>query len=322
MTRRFLAVLVGCARARRAPRVAAPPRATPRPAISYGLTDDAWLANGPGTVDDAGGDARRRSASRSCASRVRWDQVAPTEPGGPDRPDRPRLRLGDDRRSVLDALHAHGIDVVLQLDGAPSWANGGKPSNYAPTSARAVRRVRDRGRARIPVGARSWPDLERAEPGALAAADVGAALRHAPAQPRVRRDPRGDPRARRSRAAAPRRAARPAASRRSRGSPAMHARARAARRVRAQPVSARTRSARRRSTRRRARRCTTDHDGDAQPARAARRALLPARAHLADRVRLPEQPARPHPRRLARAAGALRLARARTPRTARRASTC
>jgi hypothetical protein len=32
-------------------------------------------------------------------------------------------------------LHAHGIDLVLQLDGSPAWANGGKPSNYLPTSA-------------------------------------------------------------------------------------------------------------------------------------------------------------------------------------------
>ena len=37
---------------------------------------------------------------------------------------------------MLDALHARGIDVVLQLDGAPSWSNGGKPSNYIPTSSK------------------------------------------------------------------------------------------------------------------------------------------------------------------------------------------
>ena len=48
--------------------------------------------------------------------------------------------------------------------------------------------------------------------------------------------------------------------------------------------------------------------------------VLPARAHLADRVRLPEQPARSHPRRHARAAGALRRRRRvrGVPRAARR----
>ncbi len=35
---------------------------------------------------------------------------------------------------MLDALHSAHITVVLQLVGTPSWANGGKGPNYAPTS--------------------------------------------------------------------------------------------------------------------------------------------------------------------------------------------
>ena len=35
---------------------------------------------------------------------------------------------------MLDGLKQHGIEVVLQLLGTPAWANGGKASNYAPTS--------------------------------------------------------------------------------------------------------------------------------------------------------------------------------------------
>ena len=103
--------------------------------IAYGLTDDAWLANGPGTVDDrvATLDGLGVQVVRFT---VRWDQVAPTEPGVPDRSAGPGLRLVDAERACSTRLHAHGIDVVLQLDGAPSWSNGGKPSNYVPTSAK------------------------------------------------------------------------------------------------------------------------------------------------------------------------------------------
>jgi hypothetical protein len=36
---------------------------------------------------------------------------------------------------VLDALRSHRIDIVLQLVGTPSWANGGRPSNVMPTRA-------------------------------------------------------------------------------------------------------------------------------------------------------------------------------------------
>ena len=69
-------------------------------------------------------------------------------------------------------------------------------------------------------------DLERAEPAALAAADLAVDLRHAPAQPGVHGDPRGASRARSSPAASPRRARPPAASRRSSGSTAWRPRTR------------------------------------------------------------------------------------------------
>ena len=58
---------------------ATPAVATSAPGIAYGLTDDAWLANGPGTVDDRvatlGG-----LGVQVVRFTVRWDQVAPTEP--------------------------------------------------------------------------------------------------------------------------------------------------------------------------------------------------------------------------------------------------
>ena len=96
-------------------------------------------------------------------------------------------------------------------------------------------------------------------------------------------------------------------------------RRRAPRRVRAQPLSARS-EAGDAAARTRVQVMHDGHDGDAQPTRATRRAVLPARADLAHRVRLPEQPARSDPRRHARTAGALRLRGRirRVPRTPRR----
>ena len=115
--------------------VVTPGAATSAPGISYGLTDDAWLASGPGTVESrvATLDGLGVQVVRFT---VRWDQVAPTEPADPTDPQDPAYDWSTPS-SVLDALHARGIDVVLQLDGAPSWANGGKPANYIPTSARS-----------------------------------------------------------------------------------------------------------------------------------------------------------------------------------------
>jgi hypothetical protein len=112
---------------------ATPTAATSAPGIAYGLTDDAWLANGPGTVEDRVATLHGLGV-QVVRFTVRWDQVAPTEPAAPTDPHDPAYDWSTPT-SVLGALHASGIDVVLQLDGAPSWSNGGKPSNYVPTSA-------------------------------------------------------------------------------------------------------------------------------------------------------------------------------------------
>jgi hypothetical protein len=110
-----------------------PAPAAGAPGISYGLTDDAWLASGPGAVEDRVATLEGLGV-RVVRFTVRWDQVAPTEPAVPTDPEDPAYDWSA-TSPVLDALHARGIDVVVQLDGAPAWANGGKPPNYIPTKA-------------------------------------------------------------------------------------------------------------------------------------------------------------------------------------------
>jgi len=114
---------------------AAPAAATSAPGIAYGLTDDAWLASGPGTVEDRVATLNGLGV-QVVRFTVRWDQVAPTQPAAPADPQDPAYDWSTPS-SVLDALHAKGIDVVVQLDGAPSWSNDGKPANYVPTSAKS-----------------------------------------------------------------------------------------------------------------------------------------------------------------------------------------
>jgi hypothetical protein len=100
------------------------PAALGSPAVQYGIQDDAWLATGPGTLeqrldklDSLGVDVVRYS--------VRWNEVERAR-GSFD------WTLTD---AVLQGLHAHGIAPVVTLVGTPAWANGGRGPNWAPSSA-------------------------------------------------------------------------------------------------------------------------------------------------------------------------------------------
>jgi Glycosyl hydrolase family 1 len=112
-------------------------QAAAAPGVKYGLTDDAWLLNGSGSLD-ARVARLQELGVRVVRFSVHWDQVAPTKPAAPTDPSDTAYDWST-TDPVLDALHGAGIDVVLQLVGAPRWANGGHASNYAPTSATSFR---------------------------------------------------------------------------------------------------------------------------------------------------------------------------------------
>jgi hypothetical protein len=113
--------------------LAAAQPASSSPRIRYGIQDDAWLAYGPGTLEQ-----RLTTIAALGVPLVRftlhWDQIAPTRPADAASPDDPAYdwQLSD---SILDGLRAHGLTPVVTLLGSPPWANGGKPSNYAPLRA-------------------------------------------------------------------------------------------------------------------------------------------------------------------------------------------
>ena len=164
--RGFLACL-GAVLAARAPR--RPAVATSASGIAYGLTDDAWLANGPGTIDVPCRDARwaRRAGRRFT---MRWDQIAPTEPAFADRPAGPGLRLERRRRRARRLARATGSTSSSNSTAHHRGRTAASRRTTCRPRARAVRRIRDCGRARYPW-VTQLADLERAEPGALAEPD-------------------------------------------------------------------------------------------------------------------------------------------------------
>src|SRR5439155_21178917 len=87
--------------------------------VEYGLTDDDWLTNGPGTVDSRL-DKLQALGVRVVRFTLGWSTIAATRPTQPSDPaDTAYDWSGAD--AVLDGLHARGIDTVVQLAGTPKW---------------------------------------------------------------------------------------------------------------------------------------------------------------------------------------------------------
>jgi hypothetical protein len=64
---------------------------------------------------------------------LRWDRVAPTRPASPRDPADPAYQWPDDVQFALDEASTHHMSVLLLVSGAPRWANGGHPWQWAPT---------------------------------------------------------------------------------------------------------------------------------------------------------------------------------------------
>lgn len=116
--------------------LAAPSPAEAAPGIKYGLKDDAWLLNGPGTLDE-----RLRQLDSAGVQIVRfslaWNEIAPVKPALATDPADPAYRW-DAWDAVVQGLRQHGIEVLLGILGTPSWANGGRGTNVAPSSGASI----------------------------------------------------------------------------------------------------------------------------------------------------------------------------------------
>lgn len=65
--------------------------------------------------------------------RLNWSVVARRRPGHPRNPDDPAYAWPAEVTRAVGQAKRYHMQVALQIIGAPKWANGGKPWNWAPT---------------------------------------------------------------------------------------------------------------------------------------------------------------------------------------------
>jgi hypothetical protein len=65
---------------------------------------------------------------------INWSLIAPTEPANPTDPLDPAYQWTPAVDEAIANAQAHGMQVVLEVSGAPGWANGGRPWPFAPTN--------------------------------------------------------------------------------------------------------------------------------------------------------------------------------------------
>ena len=77
-------------------------------------------------------------ACRIVRTTVYWSRIAPTRPADAANPFDPAYRF-DDLDDLVRSAPLRGMDVMMSIWGTPTWANGGKGPNYAPTSSQTCR---------------------------------------------------------------------------------------------------------------------------------------------------------------------------------------
>ena len=92
--------------------------------IRFGIQDDAWLTHGPGSLESRL-DRLEQLGADVVRFNLHWKEIE----AAMGRPD------WESSDAVLEGLRARRIGAVVGLVGAPRWANGGKPPNYAPSAA-------------------------------------------------------------------------------------------------------------------------------------------------------------------------------------------
>src|ERR687888_1811859 len=113
----------------------APAVASASPSIRYGIQDDAWIADGPGTLAQRL-DRLDRLGVQIVRYNLRWDRVAAKRPKSPTSMKDPAY---DWTQSdiFLKGLKARGIAALVTIYGTPRWANHGRSPSWAPTSSSA-----------------------------------------------------------------------------------------------------------------------------------------------------------------------------------------
>ena len=128
MRLRLFLVLSACALA-----ALVPASASAQPRMLIGFQDDPSLR----WRDDrlAVWDLAQQAQAGIARTTVYWSRIAERRPANAANPFDPAYRFDDLDEFVRNA-GLHGMEVMLTIWGTPSWANGGKGQNYAPTNMR------------------------------------------------------------------------------------------------------------------------------------------------------------------------------------------
>jgi hypothetical protein len=95
---------------------------------------------------------------------LRWENVAPTRPADPRNPADPAYRWAPEIDYALQQAAAFRMRVLVMIAGAPRWANGNKPGQYAPRDPKDFADFAHAASLRYP-GVRLW--MIWGEPGRL-----------------------------------------------------------------------------------------------------------------------------------------------------------
>ena len=98
--------------------------------MPIGFYDDAsfrWSDERSTNIEEAA--AAGASVIHTTAS---WPQIAPKRPARASNGNDPQYRLGDLDELVANASQ-NGMRVMININGTPKWANGGKTPNHMPT---------------------------------------------------------------------------------------------------------------------------------------------------------------------------------------------
>jgi cellulase (glycosyl hydrolase family 5) len=125
MRLRLFLVLSACALA-----TLFPAAASAQPRMLIGFQDDPSLRWRDDRADVF--DLAQQAGAGIVRTTVYWSRIAETRPANGANPFDPAYRFDDLDEFVRNA-GLHGMEVMLTIWGTPTWANGGRGQNYAPT---------------------------------------------------------------------------------------------------------------------------------------------------------------------------------------------
>lgn len=83
---------------------------------------------------------------------VNWADIAPTKPSDPTNPADPAYRWTPAVEEIIERASSRGIQVVLEVMGAPKWANGGHGWPWAPKNPQDFADF-------VSAASRRWPQI-------------------------------------------------------------------------------------------------------------------------------------------------------------------